>query len=72
MKITYNKLFITIANILDRIVFAFKMYLTKNHNTTKNWLYTHRITSTAYPDGSKYEYINGISINDLGRKKVRG
>ena len=71
MKTTYKKLFIATATIIDRIVYAFKMYPTKNPNT-QNWLYKHRIASTAYPDGSKYEYINGISINDLGRKKVRG
>lgn len=71
MKTTYKNLFTLIATIIDRIVFAFKMFPTKNPNTDKNWLYTHRIASSAYPDGSKYEYINGININELGRKKVK-
>ena len=56
MKIIYK--------ILDRIVFAFKMYPTKNPNTT-NWLYDHRIKSTAYPDGSSVDYFGGIHINRI-------
>jgi hypothetical protein len=69
MKTTYTKLFRLIAKILDRILFAFKMFPTKNP-TTPNWLYSHRIASTAYPDGTRYEYVGSININDLKRKKV--
>lgn len=57
----------TIYKIIDRIVYAFRMYPTKNPN---NWIYTHKIASSAYPDGSKHEYVNGCNINEINRNKV--
>ena len=70
MKTTYYKLFKTIANIIDRILFAFKMYPTKNPNVS-NWLYDHRIKSTAYSDGTRHEYLGGIHISRINVKKVK-
>lgn len=69
MKQIYNKIFRTILKIVDRILFAFKMYTTKNTNS--NWLYEHKIASSAYPNGDRFEYLNGININELGRKKIK-
>lgn len=71
MKTTYNKLFRAIANLIDRIVYAAQMFPTRNP-TSPNWLYSHRIASTAYPDGTRYEYLNGCHISQIKRKKVVG
>lgn len=70
MKAIYKTLFISIYKIIDRTLFAFKMFPTRNP-TSPNWLYSHRIASTAYPDGSRYEYVGSINIKDLKRKKVK-
>jgi len=55
----------TIYKIIERIVFALKMFPTKNPNTDTNWLYDHRIKSTAYPDGTRSEYFGGVNINRI-------
>ena len=57
-----RKLFIT---FIHRILFAFKMFPTKNPNVTNC-----KIQSTAYPDGSKHEYIYGCNIKDINKPKV--
>ena len=55
--------------LINRILFALQMFPTKNPNVT-NWIYDHRISSTAYPDGSRHIYLGGININRIKNKKV--
>jgi len=62
MKKPYIKLF----KLLDRILYALEMFPTKNPNSLKC-----KIASTAYGDGTRIEYLNGIDIKDLNRTKVK-
>ena len=70
MKTIYKKLFSFLANLLDRILFAVQMFPTKNPNSY-NWLYDHRLKSTAYPDGTRIEYLTKVGPKDFHRNKVK-
>lgn len=58
-----------IYKMFDRILYALEMFPTKNQNGS-NWLYEHKIKSSAYPDGTHYEYLNGAHISEVKRNKV--
>jgi hypothetical protein len=65
MKIFYLSLFRLIAAITERLIYALGMYPTNNPNTVTG------VIRTAYPDGSKHEYLGAIKPSELTRKKVK-
>lgn len=60
-----KQIYIKIFKAIERIIYAFQMYPTKNLNAVTG------ISRTAYPDGTVSEYLGAILPSELKRNKVK-
>lgn len=60
-----KKAYTTLFKIIQRIIYAFEMYPTKNPNVVTG------VASTCYKDGTRDVYLGAIHPKELNRKKVK-